>query len=160
MLFKMPNLEDYDAFCRTFDWQNERRQLSGLPGGQGLNIAHEAVDRHAAGPLKDTIALRWIRKDKSVLDLTYAGLQKRSARFANVLGRLGVAKGDTVFSFAGRIPELYVTAFGTLKKTAVFSEKVISLSLVSKQTPVITSCLWPLKVSSIAMASSRSFGFS
>ena len=120
MLFKMPNLEDYDAFCRTFDWQNERRQLSGLPGGQGLNIAHEAVDRHAAGPLKDTIALRWIRKDKSVLDLTYAGLQKRSARFANVLGRLGVAKGDTVFSFAGRIPELYVTAFGTLKKTAVF----------------------------------------
>ena len=120
MLFKMPNLEDYNAFCRTFDWQNERKQLSGLPGGQGLNIAHEAVDRHAAGPLKDTVALRWIRKDKSALDLTYADLQKRTARFANVLGRLGVAKGDTVFSFAGRIPDLYVAALGTLKKTAVF----------------------------------------
>ena len=28
------------------------RQLDGLPGGRGLNIAHEAVDRHAAGPAR------------------------------------------------------------------------------------------------------------
>jgi hypothetical protein len=31
-------------------WADARADLSGLPGDAGLNIAHEAVDRHAAGP--------------------------------------------------------------------------------------------------------------
>jgi acetyl-CoA synthetase len=115
-----PNLQDYNAFYPVFRWQNEREKLDGLPNGKGLNIAYEAVDRHADGPLSETIALRWIRKDKSVSELRYSDLRKRTAQFANVLGSLGVEKGDTVFSFAGRIPELYITALGTLKKTAVF----------------------------------------
>lgn len=115
-----PNLQDYNTFYTTFNWQNERNQLAGLPGDRGLNIAHEAVDRHAGGPLKNTVALRWIRKDNSVLELTYSDLHKRTSQFANVLESLGVTKGDTVFSFAGRIPDLYIAALGTLKKTAIF----------------------------------------
>ena len=114
------NLPDYDAFAKTFKWQSERGYLSGLPEGKGMNIAFEAVERHARSPLKDTIALRWIRKDKSVLEATYAELHQRTSQFANVLGNLGIAKGDTVFSFAGRIPELYIAALGTLKKAAIF----------------------------------------
>ncbi|MBV6440941.1 MAG: acetate--CoA ligase [Haliscomenobacteraceae bacterium CHB4] len=116
----MPNLQDHDTFYRTFNWQKERDKLAGLPNGKGLNIAFEAVERHAGGPLNDTVALRWLRKDKSVEEVTYSDLQKRTSQFANVLEHLGVAKGNTVFSFAGRIPELYIVALGTLKKTAVF----------------------------------------
>lgn len=116
----MPNLQDHDTFYRTFNWQKERDKLAGLPNGKGLNIAFEAVERHAGGPLNDTVALRWLRKDKSVEEVTYSDLQKRTSQFANVLEHLGVAKGNTVFSFAGRIPELYIAALGTLKKTAVF----------------------------------------
>ena len=41
-------------------------------------------------------------------------------RFANVLQRLGVGKGDRVFALAGRIPALYTAALGTLKNTSVF----------------------------------------
>lgn len=115
-----PNMQDYKDLARTFNWQDERRHLEGLPDGKGLNIAHEAVDRHAAGPLQNTVALRWLRKDKSIQEATYADLKKRTAQFANVLSLLGIQKGDTVFSFAGRIPELYIAALGTLKKTAVF----------------------------------------
>ena len=44
-----PNLADYAAECRAFTWDAARHALDGLPGG-GLNIAHEAVDRHARGP--------------------------------------------------------------------------------------------------------------
>ncbi|MDO8367496.1 MAG: acetate--CoA ligase [Saprospiraceae bacterium] len=116
----MPNLSDYNSFYQGFRWQNERNKLVGLPDAKGLNIAYEAVDRHALGPLKNTVALRWLRKDKSVEVATYADLQKRTSQFANVLENLGVMKGDTVFSFAGRIPELYIAALGTLKKTAIF----------------------------------------
>ena len=46
-----PNLLDYDEERRRFSWDAARAALDGLPGGAGLNIAHEAVDRHAAGAL-------------------------------------------------------------------------------------------------------------
>jgi acetyl-CoA synthetase len=114
------NLADYDSFYATFNWQNERNKLSGPPDGKELNIAHEAVDRIAAGNLKDTVALRWIKKDRSTQDYTYADLQKLTSRFANVLEHLAIKKGDRVFALAGRIPELYITALGTLKKAAIF----------------------------------------
>jgi acetyl-CoA synthetase len=116
----VPNLQHYNAIYQAFSWQNEQNLLTGLPEGKGLNIAHEAVDRHAIGQLKNAVAFRWIRKDNSIEEITYALLKKRTAQFANVLENLGVQKGETVFSFAGRIPELYITAFGTLKKTAIF----------------------------------------
>ena len=114
------NMQNYDALYGTFQWAKVKQHLSGLPGGKGLNIAHEAVDRHAGGPLKNIVALRWLRKDGSIEEATYAEMQQRTAQFANVLDQLGVIKGDTVFSFSGRIPELYVAALGTLKMTAVF----------------------------------------
>lgn len=47
-------------------------------------------------------------------------LHRLTSRFANVLVNLGANKGDRVFSLTGRIPEIYVTALGTLKTTAVF----------------------------------------
>ena len=55
----LPNMPDLEAARRTFTWDAARAELDGLPGG-GLNIAHEAVDRHAAGPhaSRDTPATR------------------------------------------------------------------------------------------------------
>jgi acetyl-CoA synthetase len=114
------NLVDYDAAVRGFSWEQARSQLDGLPGGRGLNIAHEAVDRHASGSLRDRVALRCIAKDDSVSELTYADLARQTSRFANLLASLGVGKGDRVFSLLNRVPALYVAALGTLKNTSVF----------------------------------------
>ncbi len=47
--------------------------------------------------------------------------RKLSNRFANVLRDLRIGAGETVFSFAGRIPEVYIMALGALKARAVFS---------------------------------------
>ncbi|GAA3954850.1 acetate--CoA ligase [Chitinophaga oryziterrae] len=115
-----PNLNDYDSFCQSFSWQEEKQSLDGLREGKGLNIAYEAVERHAAGELKDTIALRCIGKDRTCRDFTYNNLHKLSSRFANILTTLGVQKGERVFVLAGRMPELYIAALGTLKRAAVF----------------------------------------
>ncbi|HEY7492274.1 MAG TPA: acetate--CoA ligase [Candidatus Tectomicrobia bacterium] len=115
-----PNLLDYDTTCVTFAWEDVRRALAGLPGGAGLNIAHEAVDRHANGPRRDHLALRWLGKDGTRRDFTYGDLQEQSNRFANVLRHLRVTKGERVFVLAGRIPALYIAALGTLKHTSVF----------------------------------------
>ena len=116
-----PNLLDYDEERRRFSWDAARAALDGLPGGAGLNIAHEAVDRHAAGALAGHLALRFLLRDGGVREMTFGELRERTNRFANVLGRLKVAPGDVVMTLAGRIPDLYVAALGTLKARCVFS---------------------------------------
>ena len=117
----MPNLVDYDATCGSFSWEEERKSLSGLPGGGGMNIAYEAVDRHATGPLAAKDALRFVHLDGTVDALTYEELAERTDRFASVLRDLGVGRGERVFSILGRCVELYVAALGTLKNASVFS---------------------------------------
>lgn len=102
-----------------FSWEHERALLEGLPSG-GLNIAHEAVDRHAAGAARDRVALRWLAKDGAVRDTTYAELAAATSRFARVLADLGVEPGERVFALLGRVPDLHVAALGTLKRRAVF----------------------------------------
>ena len=115
-----PNLADYEAARAGFSGSAARAELDGLPGG-GLNIAHEAVDRHLAHGRGDRLALRWLGKDGARREFTYRDFAGLSNRFANVLAGLGVGTGDVVFSLAGRIPELYVAALGTLKNGSVFS---------------------------------------
>jgi acetyl-CoA synthetase len=116
-----PNMPDYPATRASFSWDEARRALDGLPGGRGLNIAHEAVDRHAAGPRADRVAIRWLGKSGERRDVTYAELRRLTNRFASGLRRLGIGKGDRVFALSGRIPELYVACLGALKNTSVFS---------------------------------------
>ena len=53
-------------------------------------------------------------------DYTYGQLHEQTNRFASVLQSLGVNKGDRVYVLAGRIPELYIAALGTLKHRSVF----------------------------------------
>jgi acetyl-CoA synthetase len=115
-----PNLTDYEQARSTFSWEEARRALDGLPG-RGLNIAHEAIDRHADGPRGTRTALRWLGKQGEVVDLSYADLRQLTSRFANVLAGLGIGRSERVFALLGRIPELYVAALGTLRAGAVFS---------------------------------------
>lgn len=115
-----PNLKDYDKACAGFLWDNIRNELDGLPGSQGLNIAHEAVDRHGSGPQKNHTAIRWLGIDNQKRDLSYQFLKDQTSRFANVLKMLGVEKGDRVFVLSDRIPELYISALGAMKYGAVF----------------------------------------
>ncbi|MFD2078519.1 acetyl-CoA synthetase [Actinopolymorpha cephalotaxi] len=113
--------DDYDRLRRGFSWQVARDRMSGLPGGRGLNIAYEAVDLHAEGPLAGKVAMRCRDLHGNVTDHTYADLATGSNRFANLLCRVGVGRGDRVFSLLGRVPELYVAALGTWKNTSVFA---------------------------------------
>ncbi len=114
------NLIDYADVCAHFSWAAARAEMQGFAGG-GLNIAHEAIDRHVAAGRGGKLALRWLVKRGRAQDFTYADLAAAGNRFANVLARAGIAKGDRVFTLLGRVPELYIAALGTLKRGAVFS---------------------------------------
>ncbi|MGD9656497.1 MAG: acetate--CoA ligase [Methylocystis sp.] len=114
-----PNLADYEATRATFRWEAARKGLSGLPKGMGLNIAYEAVDRHACGPRADRVALRCIGKNGEYRDYCYRDLARATNRFANVLQSLGVNAGDSVFVLLGRVPELYFAVLGAMKMKCV-----------------------------------------
>jgi acetyl-CoA synthetase len=117
----LPNLRDYDRAWAEFSWGEARRRLDGLPGGLGLNIAHEAVDRHTAGLHGNRLAVRWISRTGVRRDFTYDDLRGATSRFANGLIKLGIGAGDVVATLAGRIPCLYIAALGTLKNRSVYT---------------------------------------
>ncbi len=116
-----PNMADYEQARRSFTWEAARRELDGLPGGAGLNIAYECVDRHASGPAGSKVALRCVARGGQETSITYLDLAERSDRFANVLGTLGVESGQRVFIMAPRTADVYVAVLGTLKRRAVLS---------------------------------------
>ncbi|MFM8635239.1 MAG: acetate--CoA ligase [Planctomycetia bacterium] len=113
-------MPDYDRARREFSWARARGLLAGLPYARGLNIAHEAVDRHAASGRATHVAIRAIALDGTRRDLTYGELARQTSRFANILAHLGIAAGDRVCVMADRIPELVIAAIGTFKSRAVF----------------------------------------
>ena len=157
----VPNIVDYDGARALFTWEKARQALDGLPGNRGLNIAHEAVDRHAGGGRRDRVALRWVARAGSRVEATYGELAARTNRFANVLRGLGVGKGDRVFTLLGRTPELYITVLGTLKNTSVFCPLVSAfgpepirqrLALGDARVLVTTPALYRRKVAPIRAA--------
>ena len=101
-----------------FDWEHIYSELDWLPGG-ALNAAHEATDRHAQGPRRDKVAMVWAGKNGEREDYTFGQMSELSDRFANVLKSLGVEKGDRVFLYMDRVPELYIAVLGTLKAAAI-----------------------------------------
>ena len=120
LALRRPNLRDYDAERAGFSWDRARDLLDGLPSG-GLNIAHEAVDRHAASDRRDHQALRIIHDDRTVEAITYLELRDATNRFGNVLRTIDVGAGDRVVSLLGRRSELYITVLGTLKNRSVLA---------------------------------------
>lgn len=114
-----PHLENYQMVRAQFSWEALRAELEETPTG-GWNIAHNAVDRHANGPLAHKTALRWLSEAGPIQEFSYADLKALSNRFAHVLEKLGVGKGERVFGLTGRIPELYQAVLGTLKNGSVF----------------------------------------
>jgi acetyl-CoA synthetase len=100
-------------------WAEARRLIDGWKGG--INIAHEALDRHVSAGHGAQVALRWMGKDGATRDVTYDEMTGLANRFANVLAEHGLGKGDSVFSLMGRVPELYAAALGTLKAGLVFT---------------------------------------
>jgi acetyl-CoA synthetase len=157
----VPHLSNYETISSRFSWDQARQELDGLPHNQGLNIAHEAVDRHANGLRASHLAIRWLGKNGTVENYSYSQLSELTNRFANVLQRLGVGKGDRVFALAGRIPELYIAALGTFKNRSVFCPLFSAfgpepirarLSIGQAKVLVTTGSLYQRKVAAIRAA--------
>jgi len=114
------NLTDYHE-CYTSFCSEPPSAVSDISHRERINIAYEAVDRHLNTEIEKKLALRWLSKQGETMDFSYRDLAEQTSRFASVLHRLGFERGDRVFSLAGRLPLLYISALGTLKSGCVFT---------------------------------------
>ena len=96
-------------------------QLAGLPGGRGVNIAHEAIDRHASSQRRNHWRPALARQNGPGAEFTYIDLRDLHAGSRICCKpRCDIGAKDRVFVFAGSAPELYIAALGNLKIRSVF----------------------------------------
>jgi acetyl-CoA synthetase len=89
--------------------------------GGKLNLCHNCVDRHANGARRDKVALLWEGEPGEVRKLTYGELHAQVQRFANVLKKLGIKRGDRVAIYMGMCPELAIAMLACARIGAVHS---------------------------------------
>lgn len=112
------HLKNYEETYRHFDWTEAEKHFSWHETGK-LNAAYEAIDRHAESFRKNKVALYYKDANRDE-KYTFKEMKEESNRAGNVLKRYGnVEKGDRVFIFMPRSPELYFIMLGAIKIGAI-----------------------------------------
>ena len=113
------NMEDYRMACESFRWKDVEKEFSWFQTGK-VNIAHEAIDRRTEDPVQGQMCCLNFESESRKEKITYDQMRDLSNKFANILRKCGVRKGDRVFLFLPRIPEYYISMVGCAKAGAVF----------------------------------------
>lgn len=111
------NMPDYDEAYENFSWDDVKKNFSWYETGK-VNMAHEIIDRHANSWRRNKVALYYSDQERDE-KYTFQDLKYLSNQFGNVLKKIGIEKGERVFMFMPRAPEIYVSIIGTLKIGAV-----------------------------------------
>ncbi len=89
--------------------------------GGKLNLSENCLDRHLAGPKRNKVAILWEGEPGDKRALTYQQLHRDVCRFANVLKRNKVRKGDRVIIYMPTIPEAAIAMLACARIGAVHS---------------------------------------
>ncbi|PWA08390.1 acetate--CoA ligase [Pueribacillus theae] len=141
---KQPNLVNYDEAYANFSWDDVEREFSWHETGK-VNMAYEAIDRHAESWRKNKVAL-YYSDQKREEKYTFQEMKCLSNQFGNVLKNLGVKKGERVFLFMPRSPEIYISLMGILKIGAIagplfeaFMEQAVSDRLENSEASTLVT---------------------
>jgi acetyl-CoA synthetase len=111
------NMGDYEKAREDFNWEEIERHFTWYETGK-CNMAFEAIDRHVLEGRGEKIALLYSDSQREE-SFTFRQLRDQSNQFGNILRKYGIGKGDRVFIFMPRSPELYICLLGVLKIGAV-----------------------------------------
>ena len=89
--------------------------------GGTINISHNCLDRHLSNWRRNKAALIWEGEPGDARTLTYQQLHTEVCRFANVLKKIGVKKGDRVALYMPLIPELAISMLACARIGATHS---------------------------------------
>ncbi len=112
------NLESYEEAAKNFDWSEAEKNFSWSDTGK-VNLAHEAIDRYADSPdKKDQVALYYSDANRDE-KYTFSEMKEMTNKAANIFKEAGITKGDRLFIFMPRSPELYFAVLGAIKLGAI-----------------------------------------
>jgi acetyl-CoA synthetase len=89
--------------------------------GGKTNISYNCLDRHLRTWRRNKAALIWEGEPGDTRTLTYQQLHTEVCRFANVLKRIGVEKGDRVALYMPLVPELAIAMLACARIGATHS---------------------------------------
>ncbi len=118
----------WGGLARELDWRKKWKQVlewkapfaKWFIGGK-LNVAENCLDRHLRGATKNKAAIIWEGEPGESRTLTYAQLHREVCRFANVLKRNKVRKGDRVLIYMPMIPEAAIAMLACARLGAIHS---------------------------------------
>ena len=96
------------------DYELTRKEFR-LDVPEYFNFGYDVVDKWAARDRNKLALLSVDENGGNPRHLTFNDMSKASNRFANVLKKLGIQKGDRVIVFLPRIPEWYMSVLGMIK---------------------------------------------
>jgi len=115
MAAELPWFEPYE---KVLDWKPPFAKW--FVGGR-TNVSYNCLDAHLDTPRRDKAALLWEGEPGDVRVLTYRELHAEVCKFANVLKRLGIGRGDVVAMYMPMVPELAIAMLACARIGAVHS---------------------------------------
>ena len=107
-------VEFYEEYDAVRDDTDGPQFTDWYPGGE-INLAHNVLDRHAAGDARDDVAVLWEGEPGDTREVTFGDLHAQSNRVANYLESVGVDTGDTVGLYMPMVPEVTSILYGCFK---------------------------------------------
>ncbi len=100
--------------------ESEKPFFKWFVGGK-TNLCYNCLDRHLDGPAANKKAIIWEGEPGDGRTLTYRELHREVCRFANVLKKQGIGKGDHVAIYLPMTPELVVAVLACARIGAIHS---------------------------------------
>ncbi|GBE13201.1 acetyl-coenzyme A synthetase [bacterium BMS3Abin13] len=135
---------------KVLEWDFRKPEIKWFQGGR-LNISYNCLDRHLSNGRRNKAALIWQGEpEEDVKVYTYQMLYTEVCRFANVLKKKGVKKGDRVSVYLPMIPELSIALLAIARIGAVHSVVFAGFSAAALQSR-IHDCAATLLITSDAV---------
>lgn len=99
------SLDWFQKWDKVLEWEEPHAKW--FVGGK-LNISYNCIDRHLKSWRKNKAAIIWEGEPGEIRTLTYLQLYRQVCKFANVMKKLGVQKGDRVALYMPLVPELAI----------------------------------------------------
>ncbi|MBI5675550.1 MAG: acetate--CoA ligase [Nitrospirae bacterium] len=114
------NISWYKKWDKVLEYDFRKPDIKWFIGGK-LNASYNCLDRHITTATKNKAAIIWEADDGSYKTYTYQQLYREVNRFANVLKKNGVLRGDRVSIYMPMIPELAIAMLACARIGAIHS---------------------------------------
>jgi len=114
------NITWYKKWDKVSEWNFEKPEIKWFLGGK-LNASYNCLDRFLTTPIRNKAAIIWERDDGRYVTYTYQQLYYEVNRFANVLKKNGIKKGDRVTIYLPMRPELPIAMLACARIGAIHS---------------------------------------